>query len=62
MRFMLELRPSCGRSVLVKEERDLSANIGLIYEEISLLYRLTQNLRISHRPEELARLCSSMAR
>jgi HD superfamily phosphohydrolase YqeK len=51
-RIAAELRTE----VLVKEERDLSANIGLIYEEISLLYRLTQNLRISHRPEELARL------
>ncbi len=39
---------------LLQQERELSANISLIYEEISLLHRLTQNLRISHRPEELA--------
>jgi HD-GYP domain-containing protein (c-di-GMP phosphodiesterase class II) len=39
---------------LAKGERDLSANISLIYEEISLLHRLTQNLQISRRPEELA--------
>ncbi len=50
-RIAAELRTE----LLLKEERELSANIGLIYEEISLLYRLTQNLRISHRPEELAR-------
>ncbi len=39
---------------LLQQERELSANISLIYEEISLLHRLTQNLRISHRPEALA--------
>lgn len=41
---------------LVKEGHELSANIAAMYEEISLLHRLTQHLRISESNEDLARL------
>lgn len=36
-----------------KEARSLSINLASTYEEISLLYRLTQNLKISESDEEL---------
>ena len=42
--------------ILVKEDCELSANIAAMYEEISLLHRLTQHLRISESDEGLARL------
>ena len=38
------------------EAASLSANLAGTYEEISLLYRLTQNLRISERDEDLGRV------
>jgi len=38
-----------------KETRSLSINLASTYEEISLLYRLTQNLKISESDEELGR-------
>ena len=41
---------------LEREARDLSVHLASTYEEISLLYRLTQNLRISASDEELGRL------
>lgn len=41
---------------LEREARDLSVHLASTYEEISLLYRLTQNLRISASDEQLGRL------
>ncbi len=41
---------------LEREAASLSANLAGTYEEISLLYRLTQNLRISQRDEDLGRV------
>ncbi len=41
---------------LESEIRDLSVHLSTTYEEISLLYRLTQNLKLSANDEELARL------
>lgn len=41
---------------LQRECEDLSLNLSNTYEEISLLYRLTQNLKISGRDEELGRM------
>lgn len=41
---------------LQSEVEDLSLNLSSTYEEISLLYRLTQNLKLSRKDEELARL------
>lgn len=38
-----------------KEAESLSVNLASTYEEISLLYRLTQNLKISESDEELGR-------
>jgi putative nucleotidyltransferase with HDIG domain len=39
-----------------KESQSLSVNLAATYEEISLLYRITQNLKISESDEELGRL------
>ena len=39
-----------------REVRDLTLNLSTTYEEISLLYRLTQNLKLSSRSDELAAL------
>jgi len=41
---------------LEHETRSLSANLAATYEEISLLHRLTQHLRISESDEELGRI------
>lgn len=41
---------------LEQESRSLTANLAATYEEISLLYRLTQHLRISESDEELGRI------
>jgi len=41
---------------LEQEVESLSLHLSSTYEEISLLYRLTQNLKISSKNEELARL------
>jgi HD-GYP domain-containing protein (c-di-GMP phosphodiesterase class II) len=41
---------------LQREVEDLSVNLSNTYEEISLLYRLTQNLKLSSRDEELGNL------
>lgn len=42
--------------LLEHEVRDLSLHLATNYEEISLLYRLTQNLKLSLKKEELAAL------
>ncbi|HEV2969790.1 MAG TPA: HD-GYP domain-containing protein [Pirellulales bacterium] len=42
--------------ILATEDHELSATISAMYEEISLLHRLTQHLRISESNENLARL------
>ncbi|HEV3416542.1 MAG TPA: HD-GYP domain-containing protein [Pirellulales bacterium] len=42
--------------ILATEDHELSANISAMYEEISLLHRLTQHLRITESNENLARL------
>lgn len=39
-----------------KEAQSLSVNLAATYEEISLLYRITQNLKISESDEELGRV------
>jgi len=39
-----------------REARDLSLNLSTTYEEISLLYRLTQNLKLTSKNEELGQL------
>jgi len=41
---------------LEEESQSLSVHLAATYEEISLLYRLTQNLRISESDEELGRV------
>jgi putative nucleotidyltransferase with HDIG domain len=41
---------------LEREARDLSVNLASTYEEISLLYRLTQNLKLSKSDEDLGRV------
>jgi putative nucleotidyltransferase with HDIG domain len=41
---------------LAEEVEQLSGQIGSTYEEISLIYRLTQNLKISSKPEKLAQI------
>jgi putative nucleotidyltransferase with HDIG domain len=51
-RLAIELRVQ----ILTTEDRELSSNITALYEEISLLHRLTQHLRISESDEDLARL------
>lgn len=43
-------------SQLESEMDDLSLHLSTTYEEISLLYRLTQNLKLSSKDEELADL------
>ena len=40
----------------VAETESLSVNLAATYEEISLLYRLTQNLKISQHDDELGRV------
>ena len=44
------------QKALDKEVHDLSINLSTTYEEISLLYRLTQKLKLSSKDEELAKL------
>ena len=41
---------------LERESHDLSLNLSLTYEEISLLYQLTQNLKLSKSDEDLGRM------
>jgi putative nucleotidyltransferase with HDIG domain len=41
---------------LEREVKDLSIHLSTTYEEISLLYRLTQNLKLSSKDEELGAL------
>jgi putative nucleotidyltransferase with HDIG domain len=41
---------------LEQENEKLSAQIGSTFEEISLIYRLTQNLKISRNKEDLSRM------
>jgi hypothetical protein len=41
---------------LEQEVENLSVNLGSTYEEISLIYRLTQNLKLSSRFEEMGQL------
>ncbi len=41
---------------LEREVKDLSTHLSTTYEEISLLYRLTQNLKLSSKDEELGAL------
>jgi putative nucleotidyltransferase with HDIG domain len=41
---------------LEREVEDLSINLSSTYEEISLLYRLTQNLKLSSNDDELGRM------
>ena len=41
---------------LHQEIENLSVNLGSTYEEISLIYRLTQNLKLSSRFEEMGQL------
>jgi len=41
---------------LERESDNISAHLATTYEEISILYRLTQNLRISESDEDLGRL------
>ena len=43
-------------AALEEETRSLSVHLASTYEEISLLYRLTQNLKISASDEDLGRL------
>ncbi|MCE9608187.1 MAG: HD domain-containing protein [Planctomycetia bacterium] len=38
---------------LQEESRKLSAHIGATFEEITLIYRLTQSLSISHSPQDI---------
>ena len=45
-----------GTASLEKELSSLSLNLATTYEEISLLYHLTQNLKLSSRAEELGQL------
>jgi len=56
-RLVLEQTAADARIRALEEETDqLSVNLVATYEEISLLYRLTQNLRISQSDEELGRV------
>ncbi len=41
---------------LDREMRELTLNLSATYEEISLIYRLTQNLKLTSRDDELASL------
>jgi putative nucleotidyltransferase with HDIG domain len=41
---------------LSRDVRDLTLNLSATYEEISLIYRLTQNLKLTSRSDELAQL------
>lgn len=43
-------------ALLEQETEDLSAHLASTYEEISLLHRLTENLRLSRGEEELGRV------
>jgi len=47
---------ACRIRKLEEEAASLSVNLANTYEEISLLYRLTQNLKISGSDEDLGRL------
>jgi putative nucleotidyltransferase with HDIG domain len=51
-RMAAEWRLKC----MDREIRDLSLNLSTTYEEISLIYRLTQNLKLTSKDEELANL------
>ncbi|MEN6452572.1 MAG: HD-GYP domain-containing protein [Thermoguttaceae bacterium] len=51
-----DLRTRAALAAARREAESLSANLASTYEEISLLYRLTQNLKISQSDEDLARV------
>ena len=55
------LAPSGVMKNLEAEVDDLSLHLSTSYEEISLLYRLTQNLKLSSTNEELASLAHRLA-
>ncbi len=56
-RFLLRHREAQLRvAALESETASLSANLASTYEEISLLYRLTQNLKLSEGDEELGQV------
>jgi hypothetical protein len=51
-----QMAGNCRIEQLEKETRNLSVQLAATYEEISLLYRITQNLRISESDEGLGRV------
>jgi putative nucleotidyltransferase with HDIG domain len=53
---LMELAAQRRIRELEHETHSLSVNLSSTYEEISLLYRLTQNLRLSRSDEELGRI------
>lgn len=55
-RFLEALSAENRVRQLERENEDLSINLSSTYEEISLLYRLTQNLKLSSKDEELGRM------
>jgi hypothetical protein len=50
------LAAECRVRGLDRDVRDLTLNLSATYEEISLIYRLTQNLKLGSQPDELAAL------
>ncbi len=50
------LAAECRLRSLDRDIRDLTINLSTTYEEISLIYRLTQNLKLTSHANELARL------
>jgi hypothetical protein len=48
------LASECRLRTLDRDVRDLTLNLSTTYEEISLIYRLTQNLKLGSQNEELA--------
>jgi putative nucleotidyltransferase with HDIG domain len=50
------LAAECRLRALDRDVRDLTLNLSTTYEEISLIYRLTQNLKLGSQNEELAAL------
>jgi putative nucleotidyltransferase with HDIG domain len=55
-RFLENNAAELRREQLERDVEDLSLNLSSTYEEISLLYRLTQNLKLSSNDEELGQL------
>ncbi len=54
--FLDDLEANSRAAVIQREADSLSIHLASTYEEISLLYRLTQNLRLSKSDEDLARV------